>query len=279
MTADPGDMGGQYSHEYQLLTDAGQDDVMICSSCGHCFNQELLTKDIAQSTKEQTTMDTSGLNQQQQQFNQQKVKCLNCGSESIDSMKGIEVGHTFLLGTRYSQPFNACYKSTNTPWSSTSSDNDSKEEFLTMGSYGLGVTRLLAASLEVLSEDTTPGKQPKMIWPSSIAPFDVVVILPKSGSNEEKAIGSDFGIKFAADIAQVSGLDVLIDDRTNKTIGKRIKDHTQLGIPATVILGKGTLDSIPKFELMVKNSNQEDRRILDHSEIIHYFRILSMKNF
>lgn len=275
-------MGGQYSHEYQLLTDAGQDDVMVCSSCGHCFNQELLSKDIAQSTEEQTTMDhESELNQhQQQQLNQQKVKCLNCGSESIESKKGIEVGHTFLLGTRYSQPFNACYKqnvNSSLPRSSPNKDSSGKEEFLTMGSYGLGVTRLLAASLEVLSEDIAPGKQPNMTWPSTIAPFDVVVVLPKSGSNEEKAVGSEFGIKFANDIAQVSGFDVLIDDRTNKTIGKRLKDHVQLGIPTTVILGKGLLDPVPKFEVIFKpDQNQGEKRILNHSEVIHYFRILSM---
>ena len=89
-------------------------------------------------------------------------------------------------------------------------------------------------------------------------------------------IGSEFGIKFATDIAQVSGLDVLIDDRTNSSIGKRRKDHSQVGIPTQVIVGRNVLEPIPKFELI--SIANDETRILTHSQVIHYFRLLSLNS-
>ena len=93
-------------------------------------------------------------------------------------------------------------------------------------------------------------------------------------------IGSEFGMKFASDISQVSGLDVLIDDRINRTIGKRDKDHILLGIPYIVILGKRVLDPIPKFEVVSSydEDHQARRKILTHSEVIHFFRLLRLNS-
>lgn len=112
--------------------------------------------------------------------------------------------------------------------------------------------------------------------------------LTQGGSKEEKMIGSGFGIKFATDIIQVtssslhtdpSSFDVLIDDRINKSIGKRYKDHVLLGIPFVIILGKSIVNdtSIPKFEL-ISNCNQkgEERMILTHEQILHFFRLRSL---
>lgn len=84
-----GSIGGQYSHEFLLASDLGEDIVFNCQTCELWFNKELLKSD-------------------------QSVKCLSCGSDRVTQLNAIEVGHSFLLGDHYSQRFNARYVSKNT---------------------------------------------------------------------------------------------------------------------------------------------------------------------
>lgn len=85
-----GAMGGKFSHEYHLISEVGEDDLLFCNSCGSAINSELNADD-----------------------NNFATKCLNCGANDIIHKNGIEVGHAFLLGTKYSKAFDANFLAEN----------------------------------------------------------------------------------------------------------------------------------------------------------------------
>lgn len=314
VTADPGNIGGDHSHEYHVLSNAGQDKILICTECGYAVNEELVRaqgwsgerrtmKPIMSSSSSGSSSPSAGLGISERELcpNAAKepvdsvvripseergervrellgnrdaagrssvgqdediagsggkvrehgspedqehesgggevvLKCGNCSREgSLVRRKGIEVGHTFLLGERYTEPFGVRF-----------TDVNSQQLLTQMGCYGMGVTRLLAAALEALSPN-----EDHMTWPQIIAPFHVVVIPPKSGSHEESAIGTALMPDFAERLASATGLDVLIDDRSHLTIGRRRKDHWKAGVPFAVIAGKAVAtSSIPMFEIV-----------------------------
>ncbi|XP_009976951.1 PREDICTED: probable proline--tRNA ligase, mitochondrial, partial [Tauraco erythrolophus] len=153
-------------------------------------------------------------------LNGEKTSCPTCG-EKLTQTRGIEVGHTFYLGTKYSSVSNAVFYSP-----------DNKPQLAEMGCYGLGVTRILAASIEVLSTEDS------IRWPSLIAPYQLCFIPPKRGSQEHLASDS------------------VLDDRTQMTIGKRLKDANKLGYPYVVIAGKRVCEDPPVFEVWNQNTGE-----------------------
>lgn len=185
--ANSGMMGGKRSHEYHFPSETGEDYLIRCQNCGYSCNEEII-----QPPEEEEAI---------------KEKCLKCQSTNIRRVKAIEVAHTFILGDRYSKAFNATY-----------SDRQGKPQLLYMGSYGIGVTRLLAAALEVLSDDYN------LRWPSLLAPFDVCVIGSKQGSKEQ-SIADSIEMEMCSAIAQIYNDDGFIhDDRKQMTIGKRLHE-------------------------------------------------------
>lgn len=141
-------MGGNYSHEFHYLADIGEDKILNCPKCEYSANFELLS------------------------FHD---RCPKCDHTNVDITFGIEVGHTFLLGEKYSQPLHATFLS-----------HEGKPFAIQMGSYGLGLTRILAAALEVLSTEQ------EMKWPAALAPFAVIILPPKVIDS----VHSDFLIMF-----------------------------------------------------------------------------------
>lgn len=122
--------------------------------------------------------------------------------------KILQVGHTFLLDDKYSKVLGATYLQPN-----------GKPAPLHMGCYGIGVTRLIAAALESQSSDNA------LRWPFVLAPYSVCIIPPKSGSREEDAV-SMHTERIYHQLSMLHGLenDVLVDDRCNLTIGKRMME-------------------------------------------------------
>lgn len=167
-------------------------------------------------------------------------------SENMDydgkasELRAIEIGHTFLLGTLYSKIFNASFVT-----GEGGPVND-----LYMGCYGLGVSRILAACVESLSSDEC------IKWPDEICPFRVCIIPPKEGSKEHRAV-SDMEINLFHELNKLDGLqgDIIIDDRTSRTIGKRVKDAELIGFPLVIVLGKGLLSEDPYAEVIIQNKN------------------------
>ncbi|XP_010213735.1 PREDICTED: probable proline--tRNA ligase, mitochondrial, partial [Tinamus guttatus] len=162
-----------------------------------------------------------------------------CG-EPLTRTRGIEVGHTFYLGTKYSSVFNATFL---TP--------ENKLQLAEMGCYGLGVTRILAAAVEVLSTEDS------IRWPSLIAPYQVCFIPPKKGSREEE--GAALLERLYDDVAEAAPQladDLVLDDRTQLTIGKRLKDANRLGYPYVVVAGKKACDNPAVFEVWSQNAGE-----------------------
>jgi len=144
-------------------------------------------------------------------------RCPLCGEETRTD-KGIEVGHTFKLGTKYSKVMGAAFL-----------DDQGKEREIVMGCYGIGVGRTVAAAIEQSYD------QNGIIFPMPLAPFQVL-ILPIN-------INNDFLREFADHLYQTltdNGVEVLFDDR-EETPGVKFKDADLLGIPLTVTLGERNL--------------------------------------
>ncbi|KAM4722318.1 putative proline--tRNA ligase, mitochondrial isoform 1-T2 [Rhinophrynus dorsalis] len=212
--ADTGNIGGKMSHEFHLPAGIGEDKLVVCGDCGFSANVETLKQEEEKS-------------------------CPECRGQ-LKETKGIEIGHTFYLGTKYSHIFKAiCY--------------DSQKQPLTaeMGCYGIGVSRLLAASLEVLSTED------EIHWPGLIAPYQVCLIPPKKGSKEVEA--TSIAETLYDDIIQgVHHLrdEIILDDRNYLTIGKRVKEAHMMGYPYVVVVGKKALDSPAMFEVRDHNTGE-----------------------
>lgn len=158
--------------------------------------------------------------------------CPQCGSGQLEVSKALEIGHIFKLGTKYSESMGASVLAP-----------DGKEVPIIMGSYGIGLERIMAAAIE-LHHDADG-----IIWPQSIAPFDVVVTV----TNTKQAEIKDAGERLYTELQQ-AGLDVLLDDRDERA-GVKFKDADLIGIPYRITVGKKISDQIVElFDRRTKTS-------------------------
>jgi prolyl-tRNA synthetase len=159
-------------------------------------------------------------------------RCPVCEAGKLDVAKALEVGHIFKLGTKYSVSMGANVLNA-----------EGKETPIVMGSYGIGVERIMAAAIE-LHHDADG-----IVWSPSIAPFDVVVTV----TNMKQAELKDAGEKLYREL-QAAGLDVLLDDRDERA-GVKFKDADLVGIPFRVTVGKKIADStVELFDRAKKES-------------------------
>ncbi|XP_023250295.1 probable proline--tRNA ligase, mitochondrial [Seriola lalandi dorsalis] len=166
--------------------------------------------------------------------------CPQCKTGTLVESRGIEVGHTFYLGKKYSQVFNATF-----------SNVQNKPSVAEMGCYGLGVTRILAAAIEVMS--TEKGIR----WPGLLAPYQVCVLPPKKGSKmDEVAVLADNLVHTLGETLPGLRGEVVLDDRTQMTIGKRLKDASRLGYPYVIVVGQGALEETPRFEVICQQTGE-----------------------
>lgn len=140
--------------------------------------------------------------------------CPLCGAP-LKERQGIEVGHIFKLGTKYSEPLGA-----------TILDEKGKQIPVIMGCYGIGVTRTMAAAVEQCYD------QDGIIWPAAIAPFEVVIM----AVNQRDALQTKYAEELYQEL-QTAGIDVLYDDREERA-GVKFKDADLIGYPARVVIGK-----------------------------------------
>lgn len=211
-----GVMGGNLSHEYHLPATIGDDTLVKCNACGHAINKEMLAEQSASAA------------------------CVQCESTDLNITQGIEVGHTFLLGEKYSSLLGA-----NVVF------DDGAVRPMTMGCYGIGITRMIAGSIEVLSSDTD------IRWPTAIAPYLVCLIAPKQGSREFER-GEQIVRELYEQLSQVPGLrnNILVDDRCQLTIGKRMMMANRMGYPVVVVVGSKCGDDQPTVEVHFLNNDQ-----------------------
>ncbi|AWV91113.1 proline--tRNA ligase [Bradymonas sediminis] len=170
--------------------------------------------------------------------------CARCGG-TFESHRGIEVGHVFYLGTKYSDAMGAGVQ-----------DQNGKMQSLKMGCYGIGVTRILAAVVEQNHDKNG------IIWPMAIAPYQVIV-LPLQMKNEEVI---EAGEKIYAEL-QDAGIDVLLDDR-KAGAGSKFKDADLVGIPVRIAIGsRGLKEGMVEVKVRSAAEN-EDIPLADAVEYI-----------
>jgi prolyl-tRNA synthetase len=159
--------------------------------------------------------------------------CPKCHTGTLAVFKALEVGHIFKLGTKYSVSMGANVLT-----------QDGKETPIVMGSYGIGVERIMAAAIE-LHHDADG-----IVWSPAIAPFDVVVTI----TNMKQAELKDAGEKLYEDLRR-AGLDVLLDDRDERA-GVKFKDADLIGVPWRITVGKKITDGMVElFERTTKQSS------------------------
>jgi prolyl-tRNA synthetase len=175
--------------------------------------------------------------------------CPRCGSR-LEIARGIEIGHIFKLGTKYAEALGLKVL-----------DADGKQVTVTMGSYGIGVSRAVAAIAEATCDDDG------LCWPREIAPADVhLVIAGKEGGPQREAAES------LASQLEASGVRVLLDDREGVSPGVRFKDAELIGVPTIIVAGRGVPDGL--FE--VKDRRSGGRLDLPTGDVVgHVLALIS----
>jgi len=160
--------------------------------------------------------------------------CPSCGSD-VEIARGIEVGHIFQLGRKYAEALDL-----------TVQDEHGRPVTPTMGSYGVGVTRALAAIAEAGHDDIG------LVWPREISPADVHVVIAGKADGPQIPAGE----ALAADL-EAAGLRVLLDDRYGPSPGVKFKDAELIGVPTIVVVGRGVADeSNPTIEVKDRKSGE-----------------------
>ncbi|HEV3484502.1 MAG TPA: proline--tRNA ligase [Vicinamibacterales bacterium] len=177
-------------------------------------------------------------------------RCPNCEEGTLDVAKALEVGHIFKLGTKYSVSMGASVL-----------NQDGKEVPIVMGSYGIGVERIMAAAIE-LHHDADGIR-----WPRQIAPFDAVVTVTNMKQDEMKEAGERLYRELRA-----AGLEVLLDDRDERA-GVKFKDADLIGIPFRLTVGKKIADG--KVELFERSSKQTEDVSVEEVAVLVQQRALS----
>ncbi len=241
MAADTGPIGGNLSHEFIILAETGESKIYT-------------DKRIFKVDSEKTKIEKTSLNSLRDEFEKfysvtdekynenefyQKVP-----DEFRLKTKGIEVGHIFYFGDKYSRPMKS------------SVDFQGKKEFVKMGSYGIGVSRLVGALIEAKYDD----KNEIMKWPRSVSPYDCAILpLINKGDkrNMEKAINLSKKLK-------ENNIDYLIDD-TEENFSSKLKKFNLIGIPSQIIIGNKTEGD--NFEFINVGDKPKN---LDLNEIIKF---------
>ena len=230
VSADSGAIGGDASEEFHVLAETGEDTIAVSNSSEYAINTELLLKEGE---------DISSL----------EGKPSPDGEGIIEIKKGIEVGHIFQLGKVYAEDMKANVL-----------NNEGKASTLYMGCYGIGVSRLVAATIEQNNDEKG------IIWPQSLAPFDINIIAIGFQKDEKIAKASNNLYKELTNM----GYDVLLDDRKDG-YGTKIKDSELIGIPLNIIIGKQFIEK-EEIEFRTRTGDTSLSNISDSKTILDFFK-------
>jgi prolyl-tRNA synthetase len=202
-----GDFTSDNTHEFQVVSEAGEDIIFICKNCGYAENSEV------------GNIKKNG-------------KCIKCGGQ-VEEKKSIEVGNIFPLGDRYSRSFDLKFV-----------NKKGERQYVIMGSYGIGITRVMGTIAEVHHDDYG------IIWPFNVAPF-LIHLIPIEIKNKK--------IKILAEkiynSLQKRGTEILYDDRLNRTPGEKLIDSDLIGIPQRLVVSEKLL-KLKKVEIRDRKSRK-----------------------
>ncbi len=238
MKADTGPIGGDLSHEFVILAETGESKIFADKRIFDVPIEEY--KNNGESLKKMRNDFSKFYAVTDDKFKSEDFDKNVKKSDQLQT-KGIEVGHIFYFGDKYSKPMKCSVDS-----------KDGKKTFVKMGSYGIGVSRLVGAIIEAkyLNE--------KMKWPKSVSPFEVVII-PAINKNDNSNLDK---AKIVYNELKEKGIDVLLDD-VDENISNKFKKHDLLGIPFQIIIGsKATKDQFEFKEI------DKDSQMLDLNKIV-----------
>jgi prolyl-tRNA synthetase len=230
MAADTGPIGGDLSHEFIILAETGESQIYADKKILEIDLKKYQETDSSlQTMREDFTNIYAATDDKynEKEFNE-KVK-----KENQMKTKGIEVGHIFYFGDKYSKPMNCLID-----------DKNGKKASVKMGSYGIGVSRLVGAAIEANYINDI------MKWPKSISPFDAVIIPSISKNNKENLQKAE---KIYKELKK-QNIDVLLDD-VDENMSNKFKKHDLIGVPYQIIIG--TKSEEDKFEFKELNSSSE----------------------
>ena len=210
VTANSGEIGGSMSHEYHVLADSGEDEIAYCDEEDFAANVEMIDSKKAPD------------------------------GGKLSFARGIEVGHIFQLGDKYSKSMGL-----------TVLNKEGKSVSPMMGCYGIGISRIVAASIEQNHDDKG------IIWPGEIAPFEIIIIVLNDKSSDLTEKGQEIYNSIKA-----IGKEVVIDDRDERA-GVKFAEADLIGIPQQIVLSKRGIDQ-GTIELVDRRTgNKEDLSIED----------------
>ncbi len=173
-------------------------------------------------------------------------KCPKCQGAEFEEKKAVEVGNIFKMGTRFSAPFDLKF-----------TDKDAHDKPVLMGCYGIGLGRVMGAIVEASHDDKG------IIWPKSVAPFLVHIIGVENNAKVKKTAQ-----KLHAD-CQKNGIEVLYDDRENKTAGEKFGDSDLLGIPYRLVISEKTL---AKNSVEVKERGKNKVQLMKMTQVLKFLK-------
>ena len=250
MAADTGPIGGNLSHEFIILAETGESKIFT-------------DKRVFDLNSDGTKLEKKSLEDLRKKYEQfYSVTDEKFDKEEFEKQvseqnrlitKGIEVGHIFYFGDKYSKPMGA---SVDLP--------GGKKDFVKMGSYGIGVSRLVGAIIEAKYDE----KNEVMKWPISIAPYDIAII-PMMNKNDNSIL--DKSNKISIELEN-NGIETIIDD-TDENLSSKIKKMNLIGAPYQIIIGKKTEGEILEFQEVGKEPQK-----ITLKEIIKILKEQKVKN-
>lgn len=227
VAADSGAIGGHKSEEFMLLSEIGEDTILYDKETGKAINTEVLEKeDYAEYLKKEYGIEDIS---------------------KLEPKKAVELGHIFQLGTKYSEQMNAKF-----------TDNDEKDKVFYMGCYGIGVSRTLATLYEKNLLRDKNGKPEGIAIPVNLAPY-MLQIIPKIGNEEKEKQGIELYNKL-----KMHGIETILDDRKDGSIGAKIKDCKILGTPYMAVLG----DKTENGQIEIEDIKHGEKVIISQDELI-----------
>ena len=233
MAADTGPIGGDLSHEFIIVSETGESNIYTDKNI---FRIDLNNYNFDDSSLDKMIKDYSSIyavtddKYKKTEFDKKVPK------ENQMITKGIEVGHIFYFGDKYSKPLNCFVDS-----------KEGKKNSVKMGSYGIGVSRLVGAIIEAKYDKEI------MKWPKSVSPFEAVIIPSFSKNNKENLIKS---IKIYQELKK-QNVDVLLDD-VEENMSQKFKKHDLIGIPYQIIVGSKSTENKVEFKEVNSESSFVD---------------------
>jgi len=229
-----GDFTVSNTHEFQVVAAVGEDTIFVCEKCGYAENSEISNLKTGDACPKCPVLRSLALPSEASSEGRGE----GGGGEMIEK-KTIEVGNIFPLGTKYSKAFNLQFV-----------NESGKKDYVVMGSYGIGLGRVMGAVVEVHHDEDG------IIWPESVAPFKIHLIALEGAEKEADEVYEKI---------LHGGGEILYDDRNDKTAGEKFADADLIGCPVRLVVSGKTLQ---EKSVEVKSRQEKSAKLLPLTKVL-----------